>query len=88
MSCLISNPTVNGSLAVPAASHDVPGLLYRVASAITAAGCDIAAARVATMGAEALDVFYLVDPASRGPLDPLAQRRVEAGVVLALTGSS
>ena len=69
-------------------AHDAPGLLYRIAAAITAAGCDVTAARVATMGAEALDVFYLVDPATGGALDDEARQRVEAGVVLALTGSS
>lgn len=38
---------------------DTPGLLHRVASAIAGSGADIATARVATLGAEAVDVFYL-----------------------------
>jgi [protein-PII] uridylyltransferase len=41
---------------------DTPGLLHRVASAIAAAGADIATARIATLGAEAIDVFYLTGP--------------------------
>jgi [protein-PII] uridylyltransferase len=42
---------------------DTPGLLYRVTAAIARSGADIANARVATLGAEAIDVFYLTDPA-------------------------
>jgi [protein-PII] uridylyltransferase len=40
---------------------DTPGLLHRVAAAISDAGADIATARVATLGSEAVDVFYLRD---------------------------
>ncbi|MBS2962814.1 [protein-PII] uridylyltransferase [Actinocrinis puniceicyclus] len=41
---------------------DTPGLLYRVAAAIAQSGADIYTARVATLGAEAIDVFYLTGP--------------------------
>jgi len=40
-------------------AHDAPGLLYRVASAISASGVDITAALVSTLGSEVVDVFYL-----------------------------
>jgi [protein-PII] uridylyltransferase len=40
---------------------DTPGLLHRVAAAISDAGADIATARVSTLGSEAVDVFYLRD---------------------------
>jgi [protein-PII] uridylyltransferase len=40
---------------------DTPGLLHRVAAAIAETGADIATARVSTLGAEAVDVFYLRD---------------------------
>ena len=40
---------------------DTPGLLHRVAAAIAQSGTDIATARVATLGAEAIDVFYITD---------------------------
>lgn len=49
-------------------AHDVPGLLHRVGTAIASTGTDITGAKVATLGSEAVDVFYLVD--RRG--DPLA----------------
>ena len=42
-------------------AHDEPGLLYRLASAIAECGVVIRSAVVETLGAEAVDVFYLVD---------------------------
>ena len=54
-------------------AHDRPGLLYRVARAIADCGLDVRTARVGTLGAEAVDAFYLVDAAGgtvtddRGP---------------------
>ncbi|MEU6175644.1 [protein-PII] uridylyltransferase [Streptantibioticus parmotrematis] len=44
-------------------AHDAPGLLYRIGHALEAAR-DVAvrAARVSTLGADAVDVFYLVGP--------------------------
>jgi [protein-PII] uridylyltransferase len=42
-------------------AHDAPALLHRVTRAIAAADVAIIAARVATLGSEVVDVFYLVD---------------------------
>lgn len=42
-------------------AHDAPALLHRVTRAIAAADVAINAARVATLGSEVVDVFYLVD---------------------------
>jgi [protein-PII] uridylyltransferase len=42
-------------------AHDESGLLYRIASAVSSAGAGIAGAKVATLGSEAVDVFFLVD---------------------------
>ncbi len=50
-------------------AHDEPGLLYRLAAAITGCGAHIRSAVVETLGAEAVDVFYLVEPGG-GPLPP------------------
>jgi [protein-PII] uridylyltransferase len=60
-------------------AHDGPALLHRVASAIAGTGASVRSAQVATMGADALDVFYLVDRGGR----PLA-RPVAAAVVGAI----
>ena len=40
-------------------AHDMPGLLYSVASALTTLGVSVISARVHTLGAEAVDVFYV-----------------------------
>jgi [protein-PII] uridylyltransferase len=42
-------------------AHDAPALLHRVTKAIAAADVSVSAARVATLGSEVVDVFYLVD---------------------------
>ena len=42
-------------------AHDEPGLLFRVATAIGECGAVVRSAVVGTLGAEAVDVFYLVD---------------------------
>ena len=42
-------------------AHDAPGLLWRVGRALGECGLDVRAARVETLGAEAVDVFYVTD---------------------------
>ncbi|WP_343950575.1 ACT domain-containing protein, partial [Nonomuraea longicatena] len=54
-------------------AHDRPGLLWRIGCAFGHCGLDVRAARVETLGAEAVDVFYVVDRAGR-PLSDGAQR--------------
>ncbi len=56
-------------------AHDRPGLLYRLGRALALMGVSIRAARVATLGAEAVDVFYVVD-GSGSVLDERAIREV------------
>jgi [protein-PII] uridylyltransferase len=60
-------------------AHDTPGLLYSVGIALAEQGVDVTSARVHTHGAEAVDIFYLVD-AGGGQLD----RRRAAGLVAAV----
>ncbi|MFM9134287.1 MAG: [protein-PII] uridylyltransferase [bacterium] len=43
-------------------AHDEPGLLHRLGNAIAEAGAFITAARVATLGSEVVDAFYLRRP--------------------------
>jgi [protein-PII] uridylyltransferase len=50
-------------------AEDTPGLLHRIAAAIADTGADIARARIATLGPQAVDVFYLkpgTEPAAIG----------------------
>ena len=40
-------------------ASDAPGLLYRVTRALERAGADVRSARVATLGGDVVDAFYL-----------------------------
>ena len=66
-------------------AHDAPGLLWRVGRALGECGLDVRAARVETLGAEVVDVFYVTD----GDGKPLAAddlRRTIVHSVLAALG--
>ncbi|MFE2173728.1 [protein-PII] uridylyltransferase [Kitasatospora sp. NPDC059462] len=58
-------------------AHDAPGLLHRIGRALDGAGVRVRTAHVSTLGADAVDAFYLTDGAGR----PLGARR--AGEVAA-----
>lgn len=49
-------------------AHDEPGLLHSVAAVVAEAGVAVRSAVVDTLGADVVDVFYLVGP-DGGPLD-------------------
>ena len=55
-------------------AHDAPGLLWRVGRALGDCGLDVRAARVETLGAEVVDVFYVTD-ADGQPLTDAGLRR-------------
>ncbi len=66
-------------------AHDEPGLLWRVGRALGTCGLDVRAARVETLGAEVVDVFYVTD----GDGHPLASqplRRATVDAVLSVLG--
>ena len=66
-------------------AHDAPGLLWRIGRALGDCGLDVRAARVETLGAEAVDVFYVVDT-SGGPVGGSRIRgKIAAQVLAALT---
>jgi len=63
-------------------AHDAPGLLWRVGRALGECGLDVRAARVETLGAEVVDVFYVTDEADK-PLTDRDRRRATVRAVLA-----
>ncbi|MEO3827316.1 [protein-PII] uridylyltransferase [Actinomadura sp. B10D3] len=65
-------------------AHDRPGLLWRIGQAFGACGVQIRAAQVDTLGAEAVDVFYVVDEQGRPLEDPAAPAAVRDEVLAAL----
>jgi [protein-PII] uridylyltransferase len=66
-------------------AHDEPGLLWRIGRALGDCGLDVRAARVETLGAEAVDVFYVTDAAGDPVTDPGLRRRTVSAVLSALT---
>ncbi len=67
-------------------AHDAPALLHRITRAIAAADVMITAARVATLGSEAVDVFYLVDR-DGAPLSDARAATASVTVLGALSGA-
>ena len=63
-------------------AHDAPGLLWRVGRALGECGLNVRAARVETLGAEVVDVFYVTDEDGE-PLTDRDRRRATIGSVLA-----
>jgi len=64
-------------------AHDEPGLLHRLGMAVTQAGAFVTAARVATLGSEVVDVFYVRRP-DGSRLEPTDRARIVATVLEAL----
>jgi [protein-PII] uridylyltransferase len=52
-------------------AHDAPGLLHRIGRALDSAGVRVRTAHVSTLGADAVDAFYVTDAEGR----PLAAER-------------
>ena len=67
-------------------AHDAPGLLWRVGRALGECGLDVRAARVETLGAEVVDVFYVTDEDGQ-PLTDRERRRATVHSVLAVLAS-
>jgi [protein-PII] uridylyltransferase len=65
---------------------DRAGLLYRLTAALAAEGMDVTGARVETLGADAVDSFYVCSPTG-SPLDAAQRARVERALVEAATGA-
>jgi [protein-PII] uridylyltransferase len=66
-------------------AHDAPGLLWRVGRALGECGLNVRAARVETLGAEVVDVFYVTDGDGK-PLAGEDMRRATTHSVLAALG--
>ncbi len=70
-----------GMTVVEVRAHDAPGLLYRVARAVAAADASIVGAKVGTLGADAVDVFFVTDVSG----NPLSDDRMAALKVTVLS---
>jgi [protein-PII] uridylyltransferase len=65
-------------------AHDAPGLLWRVGRALGECGLNVRAARVETLGAEAIDVFYVTDGDGQPLVGQPLRRATVAAVLSAL----
>jgi [protein-PII] uridylyltransferase len=66
---------------------DRAGLLYRLTAALADAGLDVSSATVETLGADAVDAFYVCDPTGT-PIDPAQRELAERGLVAAAGGEA
>ncbi|WP_461010725.1 [protein-PII] uridylyltransferase [Streptomyces capparidis] len=64
-------------------AQDAPGLLHRIGRALEEAGVDVRAARISTLGANAVDAFYVVGP-DGAPLPEVRAAEVAGTVERAL----
>ncbi|MEU7879724.1 [protein-PII] uridylyltransferase [Microbispora bryophytorum] len=80
---LVDDASLTASV-VEVRAHDRPGLLWRIGRAFGECGLDVRAARVETLGAEAVDVFYVADRTGRPVLDDQQRIQVREHVLAAL----
>ena len=66
-------------------AHDEPGLLWRIGRALGECGLDVRAARVETLGAEAVDAFYVVDASGNAPASAEVRALITGQVLAALS---
>ena len=77
------NDAATDATVIEVRSHDRPGLLFRIGSAITHAKVDIRSAIVTTLGAEAIDTLYVTE-LNGGPLSDERSQEVTSQLRLAL----
>ncbi|WP_037607596.1 [protein-PII] uridylyltransferase [Streptacidiphilus rugosus] len=65
-------------------AHDAPGLLHRIGRALEGTGVRVHRARISTLGADAVDAFYLTDEEGR-PLSDAAATELARSVERALS---
>ena len=80
---LVDNASTAATV-VEVRAHDEPGLLWRIGRALGECGLNVHAARIETLGAEAVDVFYVTDAAGGLVTDPDLRKRTIQMVLAAL----
>jgi [protein-PII] uridylyltransferase len=64
-SVAITSAETGATTVLEVRAHDEAGLLYRVADAVARADATIVGAKVSTLGADAVDVFFVTDPSGQ-----------------------
>jgi [protein-PII] uridylyltransferase len=81
---LVDNASTTATV-VEVRAHDEPGLLWRIGRALGECGLNVHAARIETLGAEAVDVFYVTDATGGLLTDPDLRKRTVQMVLSALS---
>jgi [protein-PII] uridylyltransferase len=81
---LVDNASTTATV-VEVRAHDEPGLLWRIGRALGECGLNVHAARIETLGAEAVDVFYVTDASGGLLTDPDLRKRTVQMVLAALS---
>ena len=81
---LVDNASTAATV-VEVRAHDEPGLLWRIGRALGECGLNVHAARIETLGAEAVDVFYVTDASGSLLTDPDLRKRTVQMVLSALS---
>jgi [protein-PII] uridylyltransferase len=83
---LISNDASDSTTMIDVRAPDAQAVLYRLSSTLAARGLDIRSAKVATLGHEVVDVFYVQHPGEAGQLDSSEHNELREQLKLALAG--
>jgi [protein-PII] uridylyltransferase len=78
---LFDNDASRRATVVEVRAPDGVAVLYRITSALSAAGLDVRVARISTLGHEVVDAFYVVGPDRRKVTDPETLAAVEAAIL-------
>ncbi len=84
---LIDNKASRHYTVIEVNGRDSPGLLYRVTQALSKLGLGIHGAKIATFGAEVVDVFYVQDVFGHKIEAPAKQRAIRKRLLTALAES-
>jgi [protein-PII] uridylyltransferase len=84
---LFFDDAAESATVVEVRAHDALGLLYRIGRALDACQLDVRTARVSTLGAEAVDAFYVVDQNGQKISDLTERGRIEAAILEAITAT-
>lgn len=82
---LVHNDASEAATVIEVRAPDGVGVLYRIATALAACGLDVISARVATLGHEVVDSFYLTDSEGQKVQDDVVLTQAKTMILEALS---
>ncbi|MDQ1682759.1 MAG: [protein-PII] uridylyltransferase [Frankiaceae bacterium] len=80
----LRNDLSESATVIEVRAHDSVGLLYRLARVVADHGLDVRSAKVASLGAEVVDAFYVVDTAAARVTDATKLAELESALIAAV----